>query len=154
MVGEKAHFSEHLHNSKYTDVLFLLMQDINLIQGMAKITHLPQLKSVVPRVYKFLPNTTNAFGWHNDLMGGRTLAFSVNLTKKPFEGGAFMIRKKHDHSVHFEYQNLGYGDAIFFLINDQLEHCVAPVTGSVERVAYAGWFLDKEHASPEDTLLA
>lgn len=134
-------FSELVLNNEYINLIHNMMQDQVLIKGLGEKTNLPKIYKCVPRIYKFLPGSGNKFGWHQDLAEGRTLGFSVNLTKEKFEGGEFMIRRKDDPSIHVEYQNNTYGDAIFFPIAPNLEHCVAPVTGSVERIAYAGWFI-------------
>ncbi len=133
-------FKELGLENKHTKLMYLLMQDQILIQNLAERTGLSELKSCASRIYKFIPDGSNTFDWHNDLCHGRTLGFSVNLTQEKFEGGKFMIRKKHDHNVHAEYHNTGYGDAILFKISNDLEHCVSPLTGSVPRLAYAGWF--------------
>ncbi len=137
-------YTELIHASKYTEMLQLFMQDQAMIESVARLTGLQDLGKVGCRVYKFIPNSGQNFGWHDDMSTGRLIGFSVNLSKAPFEGGVFRIRKKHDHSCHFEFQNLGYGDAILFSIGDELEHSVTAITGVNERIACAGWFYGKD----------
>lgn len=138
--GVQMVFKELGLENKHTKLMYLLMQDQVLIQNLAQRTGLNDLKSCASRIYKFIPHGSNTFDWHNDLCHGRTLGFSVNLTREKFEGAKFMIRKKQDHSVSAEFHNTGYGDAILFKISAELEHCVSPLTGSTPRLAYAGWF--------------
>lgn len=140
----QALYTELIHASKYTEMLQLFMQDQTMIEKIAQLTGLPDLGKVGCRVYKFIPNSGQNFGWHDDMSTGRLIGFSVNLSKDPFVGGVFRIRKKSDHRCHFEFQNLGYGDAILFSIGDDLEHSVTAITGDHERIACAGWLYGKD----------
>jgi len=138
-VDGKPLFSELVQPKTHLQKLDHMMHDPALIKFISDQSLTPNLVKCDIRIYKFLPRADNKFGWHKDLVDGRTIGFSVNLTKEPFEGGVFHIRKT-DLSASFSIQNLGYGDAIFFRIAPDLEHCVTTVTGHVERIACAGWF--------------
>lgn len=125
--------------------------DTKLIRSISEMTGIAPLVGAYSRVYKFEPNSGQAYNWHNDLTSARLVGFSVNLSPRPFEGGEFTIRRSDDHTVSATVQNTGYGDAIFFPVAQKFEHCVAPVSGDVARVACAGWFI--RHAElPQDRL--
>ena len=70
---------------------------------------------------------------------------SVNLSPEVFEGGDLQIREAESKRQVAHLRNTGFGDAVIFRIHPSLEHQVLPLTGAVDRSAYAGWFL----ASPD-----
>ena len=91
-----------------------------------------------------LPGGEHEISWHNDLMPGRMVAMSINLTPRPFSGGAFEIREQGSPDVLRQVANTGFGDAVLFRVHPTLQHRVGRVEGEIARTAYAGWFLSDE----------
>ncbi|MBY0517427.1 MAG: 2OG-Fe(II) oxygenase [Bacteriovoracaceae bacterium] len=135
------HFDEDVSTSEQFVFVKRIMQNKVLIKFVSQMVNINTLRDCVPRIYKFEPNSGQKFNWHGDNINGRTIGFSVNLTKEKFEGGYFKIRNINDPSIFYEIQNHGYGDAIFFNIGLDLQHCVTEISGQHARYACAGWFI-------------
>lgn len=118
--------------------------DRDLFQSISDMTGITPLRGLRLRVYKFEPKSNFQFRWHNDMVPNQTrlVGFSINLSKLPYEGGEFTIRQKNKPHISATIHNIGYGDAIFFPVSKEFEHCVQPVTGNEPRITCTGWFLD------------
>jgi 2OG-Fe(II) oxygenase superfamily len=108
-----------------------------------RITGCPAVGCFRGRVYRLLPTTGHESGWHTDLVHGRMLTMSINLSSGMFEGGLLQIRDANTGRVFTEVANTGPGDAVLFRIDPSLQHRVTPLVGAVPRTAYAGWFLQE-----------
>ena len=122
-----------------------LTNDRVLFDAIQDITGCARIGCYRGRVYRMQPDTGHASHWHSDMSGGRMITMSVNLSDEVFEGGDLQIREAASTQVIAHLRNTGFGDAVIFRIDPRLEHQVLPLTGTVERSAYAGWFL----ASPD-----
>ena len=72
------------------------------------------------------------------LIGIRMIGFSLNLSKKSFEGGSFEIRELNSNLIHRVCSNPG--DLHIFKIDEKLEHrFFAGNWPNCTDVAYAGW---------------
>jgi len=92
------------------------------------------------RVYRMDPAQGHYDSWHSDMADNRLLAMSVNLTREPYQGGILEIRDQRSGEVTARVDDVAPGDAVMFRIAEHLRHRVSAVTGSVRRVAFAGWF--------------
>ncbi|MGE0443795.1 MAG: 2OG-Fe(II) oxygenase [Vicinamibacterales bacterium] len=92
------------------------------------------------RVYRLTPGTDEGHAWHKDYELGRQLGVSINLTPEPFSGGTLELRDTASRAALAAVTNTGRGDCVIFRLGDDIQHRVLPVTGTVQRVAYAGWF--------------
>lgn len=122
-----------------------LANDPVVFGAIQDITGCPAIGCYRGRVYRMMPGAGHASDWHSDLSGGRMITMSVNLSEDVFEGGDLQIREAESRRVVAHLRNVGLGDAVIFRIDARLEHQVLPLTGSVPRSAYAGWYL----ASPD-----
>jgi hypothetical protein len=91
-------------------------------------------------VYRLVPGHTHYDSWHSDMVEGRMLAMSINLSTDVYRGGVLEIRDWESGHVSHGVANTGFGDAIIFRIARHLKHRVSPVEGTVPRTAFAGWF--------------
>lgn len=122
-----------------------LANDPVLFAAIQDLTGCPAIGCYRGRVYRMMPGADHASDWHSDLSGGRMITMSVNLSEDVFEGGDLQIRDADSRTVIAHLRNVGFGDAVIFRIDPRLEHQVLPLTGTVPRSAYAGWYL----ASPD-----
>jgi hypothetical protein len=90
------------------------------------------------RIYSRGPGHTDR--WHNDSVEGRTIAMSVNLSPRGFEGGVFQMREVESHRMLADIANTGLADAILFRVSDDLQHRVTEVRAGDPKRAFAGWF--------------
>ena len=110
------------------------------LDAVRTISGCPEITWFGGRVYRFSPNSGHYDSWHDDLDGHRRVGMSLNLSPNGFQGGVFQLRDHASKRVLAEYANTGLGDAILFLISEDLEHQVTRVEGSSARTAFAGWF--------------
>lgn len=95
------------------------------------------------RVYRIKPGSADYDSWHSDVVEGeppRLVGMSINLVAREYAGGLLQIRSADSEEIACEIANKGWGDAALFEICAGLKHRVSAVTGTVPRVAYAGWF--------------
>jgi hypothetical protein len=95
------------------------------------------------RVYSLLPNTGMMSDWHNDMVSGRLATLVTNLSTDVYEGGLLEFKRIDSEEIVTSVHNTGFGDATFFKIGFDLKHRVTPITGTVTRTMYAGWFLSE-----------
>jgi hypothetical protein len=123
--------------------LEFLTNDPVLFGAIEEITGCGPIGCYRGRVYRMQPGAGHASGWHSDLSDGRMITMSVNLSAGVFEGGDLQIRETESERPLAQLRNTGFGDGVIFRIDAALEHQVLPLTGTVERSAYAGWFLPR-----------
>lgn len=121
-------------------LLRFLLGARDVLAAVETITGATPLTKCQLRVYRFLPNTGHRHDWHDDVVDGRRLGLSVNLSDDYFDGGNLQLRHPGDSTLLNDVRNTGPGDAVIFGLGDDLEHQVLPVVGSAPRVALAGWF--------------
>lgn len=83
----------------------------------------------------------HSLSWHNDLgEPRRRLAFSINFSDAPFDGGTFELRDRRTREMLITHQHVEPGSALIFAIGPTLEHRVLPITSGGPRRVFAGWF--------------
>jgi hypothetical protein len=120
--------------------LDFLMNTPELLQLAELVTGCGHVGSFFGRIYRLMPGTDQGHDWHGDIHYGRQLGVSVNLTEGVFEGGLLQLRDIASGRQLSELANTGPGDCVIFRLGEDIEHRVLPVTGTVIRQAYAGWF--------------
>ena len=116
----------------------LLMANDDRVRGIiSSLAGIP-LPGFYGRFYRRLPGDTNY--WHTDCVEDRALALSVNLSDGNYGGGALEIRPIDAPDRATLFPNDVPGDALLFRVRADLEHRQGDVTGTVPKVAYAGWF--------------
>lgn len=123
--------------------LQLRMNDRNLSTFMEAVTGITPLRHFAGRVYRMAPGPDHYDSWHDDVIGGRRVGVSINLSPEPYRGGTFRIKRRAGADIIRTLPNLGLGDAIFFRIDEDLLHMVSPVEGTTSKTAFAGWFYDE-----------
>ena len=126
-------------DSRPVGVLTFFVNDPRVLQFVAGVTGQPRLSRFIGRVYHRIPGTHHD-SWHDDINPARLVGMSVNLGSSDFQGGEFQIRDAATKQPFGQIANTGPGDAILFEIGDGLEHRTTPLTGTVPKTAYAGWF--------------
>ena len=122
-------------------VLEFLTNDAVLFDVVRAITGCEPVGCFRGRVYRLSPNTGQMTDWHTDLVHGRMVTMSINLSTEPYDGGILQFRHPGSDTILSEVANTGAGDAVLFRIADGLEHRVTSLRGDIPRTAYAGWFL-------------
>jgi hypothetical protein len=128
--------------------LHFLVNDPRLFAAVERITGCARVGRYLGRVYQMVPALGHRDDWHHDVDGNRLATLSVNLTGAPFEGGVLQIMEWQRRAMIHQVANTGPGDAILFAIGMDLRHRVTEVTGTVPKVAFAGWF-EREPAYAE-----
>jgi hypothetical protein len=113
-----------------------------------QITGQPRIGAFSGRVYRMTSSGGHYHAWHNDFSEGRVATMSVNLSRRPFDGGALQIRRSDSDEILQDLRNTGFGDALLFPISRDLVHRVEGVKGEVPKTAFAGWFFDVEDVLP------
>jgi hypothetical protein len=131
-------------------LLYFLTNDPGLFERVREITGCGRIGCFAGRIYRMLPGPAGEDSWHNDLIEGRMVAVSVNLSEAPYAGGLLEIRDADSKEVLQRVPNTGPGDAIMFRIDPALQHRVTAVEGDAPKTAYAGWFCSQ----PESELLS
>jgi hypothetical protein len=121
-------------------MLLLAANDQRLFELIQQVTRCPPIGCFDGRIYRIDPTRGHHDSWHSDVGDNRLVAMSVNLTRHPYQGGMLEIRDQRSGEVTARVEGLATGDAVLFRIAESLRHRVSPVTGSIPRVAFAGWF--------------
>lgn len=127
-------------------LLAFLTNDPELFETVRAITGCDRIGAFVGHVYRMLPGRDHESGWHADLVSGRMVAMTVNLSDAPYSGGILEIRDSRSKRVLQRVANTGFGDAVIFRLAPGLEHRVTAVKGTIPKTAYAGWFLSEPDA--------
>jgi hypothetical protein len=133
-------------------LLTAMFHDAALFTFVRAVTACDPIGSFHGRIYRMDPRA-HADAWHDDANDKYLVALSLNLTDRPFAGGELHLRDRASRRVYAEAGNTGPGDAIVFRLDPALEHMVAPVTGDVPKIAWAGWF-HRDRFAPELDRLA
>lgn len=127
-------------NATLASLLFLV-NDERLFEAIRAITGCGPIGCFDGRVYRINPSSDHYDSWHSDAGADRMVAMSLNLSPEAYTGGVLQIRDVRSPEVIHEAPNVGRGDAVIFRVgDDQLQHQITPVTGSVSKTAFAGWF--------------
>jgi 2OG-Fe(II) oxygenase superfamily len=121
--------------------LNFLANDERLLAYLRNLTGVAGIGGFLGRVYQFSAEREHYDSWHGDNRDGRLLAMSVNLSTGLIAGGELMLRRKGDVDAALHSYGVP-GDALLFRIDEALEHRVMPVTSSIPRTAFAGWYVE------------
>jgi len=126
-------------------LLHFALNDTRLYRTVERVTGCDAIGCFTGRVFRLTPDTDDYDSWHNDVVGHRLIGLTVNLTNRPYQGGILQMREDRSGRICAEVANVVPGDAVLFRIAEGLAHRVTPVTGTVPRVTFAGWF----HSEPD-----
>jgi hypothetical protein len=128
-------------------LLHFLVNDPAVFQFVQGASGRAALAAFVGRVYRVTASAGHYDSWHSDVGQGRQVGLSVNLGTEPFRGGVFELRRCEMAAAQVSIANTVPGDAILFAIDDDLEHRITPVEGTIAKTAFAGWFTTGEKSS-------
>lgn len=117
-----------------------------LFELIERISGCPPVGYYDGRIYRLPPSPEFSDSWHDDVLEGRQVALSINLSPEPYEGGIFELRE--GANMLFRAANTVPGDALLFRVRAGLKHRVTAVTGTCAKTAFAGWFIDKAQHVP------
>jgi 2OG-Fe(II) oxygenase superfamily len=118
----------------------LLFNNSILFRLVETLTGCPAIGNFQGRIYMMRPEAGHYDTWHSDNDGNRLIGLSCNLSMDIYSGGTFQIRERQSERLVGEISNIVCGDTHIFRIGPELQHRVTPVTGTVTKAAYAGWF--------------
>lgn len=131
-----------------TGLLHVLINDPQVYTLVERVTLTSPIRSFLGRVYRRDPKAGHYDSWHHDLVHGRSIGMSINLSTDRYEGGVFELRETETGQILASVANVGFGDAILFRLAPGLEHQVTAVRGAHPKTAFAGWF------TPDDSYRA
>jgi hypothetical protein len=120
-------------------LLAFLVNDPAMLRFVEQVSGRPALTRFMGRVYSRVPGV-HGDDWHDDIRPDRLVGMSINLSTGVYDGGVFEIRETASLRPRGAIANTGFGDAILFSIDDTLQHRVSPLSGTIAKTAYAGWF--------------
>jgi hypothetical protein len=126
-------------------LLHFALNDTQLYRGVERVTGCAAIGCFTARVFRLTPDSDDYDSWHSDATSHRLIGLTVNLTDRPYQGGILQLRDTRSGRICAEVANVVPGDAVLFRIAEWLTHRVTPVTGTVPRVTFAGWF----HSEPD-----
>ena len=123
-----------------SSTLEFLMNDPAMTAAISSVTKCGAIGCFEGRVYRLVPQTDHYDSWHSDVGQDRLIAMSINLGRRPYEGGVLQFRRADDARILGEVENRTTGDAVIFKVDPALRHRVCAVEGTEPRTAYAGWY--------------
>jgi hypothetical protein len=111
-----------------------------MLRWLEDVTDCGPLDTFRGRLTQTSAGTAEHRGWHDDLVESdkRRLALVINLSPKPFTGGAFQMRRKTGERL-LQHHYGAVGEAILFRDHPDLEHRSRRVLTGGPRRVYAGW---------------
>lgn len=125
------------------DLLYFLGNDARFFRLVQQLTGCDRIGSFIGRVYRMVPGSGHYDSWHSDCIAHRMVGMSVNLSPRIYAGGCFQLREHASQQLVVEAPNVGPGDAILFRIASHVEHRVTAMEGTIEKTAFAGWFVSE-----------
>jgi hypothetical protein len=110
-----------------------------LFRVIERITGCGRIGNFSGRIFQGARELHDYDVWHDDVREGRLAAMSVNLSERPYEGGALQLRDRGNGAV-VSIDNPVPGDAVIFRIAPDLQHRITAITSAAPRTAFAGWF--------------
>ena len=134
---------QKLSNTRITGLLNFLANNQTLFQTIQTVTNCGAIGCFLGRVYRMAPTKEHYDLWHDDVLGNRLIAMSINLSPDEYSGGVLQLRESVSKKIIAEVPNTGFGDGVIFRIADFLEHRITDVVGTAPKMAFAGWFKSK-----------
>ena len=117
------------------------LNDPAFLVVIEQITGCSPIGSFHPVVYRLHDGDGHRDSWHSDVDGNRLAALTINLSRRPFGGGALAVRNRDTGQVLHEETPAAFGETLLLRIAEGLQHRVFPVAGPVARTVVTGWFL-------------
>lgn len=123
-----------------TSLLHFAMNRSNFRTVIEEITGCKGLRWFKGRIYRMVADAGHYDNWHDDVVNSNEIGMSLNLSRIPFRGGRFMLRRRDSGQVLARVANTGPGDALIFRISPDLQHRISPLEAGESKTAFAGWF--------------
>ena len=121
--------------------LRLILARPELLAWLERVTGCGPIDRAAGAVTRLTAGSGHALDWHADMVEGRRLAITIDLTGTPYEGGALELRDRPSGVVTLRHVHRETDGALIFGIGRDLEHRVLPITAGGPRTVFAGWFL-------------
>jgi hypothetical protein len=121
-----------------TSFLFILNRP-PLFDVVREITSCEVLGNYTGRIHRSTPGGEHHIDWHNDVYDYRAVGLNINLSRQPFQGGAFLLRDSSRGVRREVADDWSAGDAFLFQVSQGWQHRLTPVS-SGERTVGVGWF--------------
>ncbi len=125
------------------NILNFVANTSEFLDLMRRVTDCHTISWFGGRIYRMTAGADHFDSWHADIgttHRDRLVGMSINLSPRPYQGGAFRLREEASGEILCELSNTGPGDAICFRISSNLKHMVTPLVGKEPKTAFAGWF--------------
>jgi len=129
--------------SALSGLLELVFNDAAVFELVERITGCEDIARFGGFVYRLTATNGQGHHWHNDLVESRLVAMSVNLGPGTYDGGVLELRDRASERVLERVLNSGNGDALFFRLDQALQHRACPVTEGI-KTAFAGWYFGED----------
>lgn len=139
--GQQEYFESYMTDESLRAILLFLANDPDFFEVVQQLTGFSKITAFVGRVYRKLPGRGHFDCWHSDVLGGRLVGMSINLSRHVYSGGSLKIRDAESKKVLENVVNTGFGDAILFQISTLLQHRIEKIRGKAAKIAFAGWFV-------------
>jgi hypothetical protein len=114
-----------------------LLNNPKLFRLVEAITGCGRIENFLGRVHKTIPNAGQELDWHNDLIDGRVMGFTINLSTGDYAGGDFHLRSPNGKVT--TVGKISAGDAYLFRVSPGWDHCLTALERGSRTVA-VGWF--------------
>ena len=123
--------------------LFYLVADPRLHRMLEAATGCSPITNLTGRLYRLVPGAGHTGDFHNDLTDGRVVAFSLNLSERPIEGGTRVVRdaETKEPIAVAGGPDLRPGDALVLGLRPGLEHRVEEVVGTEPKTSFVGFLM-------------
>lgn len=126
---------------KLTEFLLFLFEPPALRRLVERLTGCPPVRRLTGGVFRMVPGAGHYVRWHGDIgTTTRVAALTVNLGRRPVQGGLFELRKLGGKRVLARFPYDRGGDGILFKLDTRLRHRSTPLSGSVEKTLFTCWF--------------
>jgi hypothetical protein len=129
-----------LNDDLALNILHFAINAPAVLDAVRVISDCPDITWYDGRIFRMDPAAGHYDSWHSDVMDGRLIGMSVNLSFAGYEGGEFEMREVSTDRRVGKIANHTLGNASLFRIDGQFQHRVGALAGTRPRTAFAGWF--------------
>lgn len=125
---------------KASALLFLLLNDAELFRLVRTITGCRRIGRFEGDLVRMPPGPEHAEAWHGDIFGHGMVSMTIDLSSRPYGGGALELRDRHSHEL-LHRSETSPGDALLVRVAPFLQERVTAVEGEAPRTVYSGRFM-------------
>ena len=123
-----------------SELLTLLLNDPRLFEHVRAITACKRIGRFDGSVYRTLPGHGDE-PWHGEIFGHHMVEMSVDLSTRPYTGGALETRNRYSRQILHSAVKTEPGDAVLVRLAPFLQHRVTAIAGDSPRTVYTGRFM-------------